>query len=187
MVSLIIGAADSGKSEYAEKLLLSEAGHGRKIYMATMKPGEKASDRIARHVKRRDGMGFETVECGEGLLIPSQYHEAFLLFEDVPNYVANVMFLSDGSVRPFEECEALMQDELSLLMDRYSHIYFVTGDLSSGGAAYGDLTLDYLRLLGHIQQFIAARAHRLIEVVAGCPTTLNRDAASGLFFLYKSR
>ena len=176
MVTLIIGAADSGKSEYAERLLIREARDGQKIYMATMKQTGAAADRIARHVKRRDGMGFTTIECGDGLVIPAQKHDAFLLFEDVPNYVANTMFLPDGTVRGASECKKEMTSGLLLLMSRYSDIYFVTGDLASGGSGYGQLTMDYLQLLGHIGQFIAQNAGRVIEVAAGIPNVIKTDA-----------
>ena len=47
-VTLVIGAAASGKSAYAESLCL---GHdGPRVYLATMEPfGEEGARRIARH------------------------------------------------------------------------------------------------------------------------------------------
>lgn len=56
-VTLVIGAAASGKSAYAESLCL---GHdGPRVYLATMEPfGEEGARRIARHRALREGKGF---------------------------------------------------------------------------------------------------------------------------------
>ena len=53
-VTLVIGAAASGKSAYAESLCL---GHdGPRVYLATMEPfGEEGARRIARHRALREG------------------------------------------------------------------------------------------------------------------------------------
>ena len=55
-VTLVIGAAASGKSAYAESLCL---GHdGPRVYLATMEPfGEEGARRIARHRALREGKG----------------------------------------------------------------------------------------------------------------------------------
>ena len=60
-VTLVIGAAASGKSAYAESLCL---GHdGLRVYLATMEPfGEEGARRIARHRALREGKGFSTLE-----------------------------------------------------------------------------------------------------------------------------
>ena len=52
-VTLVIGAAASGKSAYAESLCL---GHdGPRVYLATMEPfGEEGARRIARHRALRE-------------------------------------------------------------------------------------------------------------------------------------
>ena len=60
-VTLVIGAAASGKSAYAESLCL---GHdGPRVYLATMELfGEEGARRIARHRALREGKGFSTLE-----------------------------------------------------------------------------------------------------------------------------
>ncbi len=184
MITLIIGGADSGKSRYAEELLIGEAGDHDRIYLATMEPVPEASDRITRHVNRRAGTGFVTVECSKdpGKVMVKQ--DAFILFEDIPNFVANVMFsagglaeeefstggqaggsLWDGTSR-FQE---VLFSRLDEFMGRYENVYFVTGDIASAGADHGELTMEYMKVLGHVQQHVASRAHRVIEVVAGVP------------------
>lgn len=61
MFTLIIGGAAGGKSEFAEKHVLSLSG--RRIYLATMEPfGAEGRARVEKHRRQRAGKGFETVE-----------------------------------------------------------------------------------------------------------------------------
>ena len=55
MFTLVVGGAASGKSEYAEQLIL-RAGALPRYYVATMEPfGAEARARIARHRARKSG------------------------------------------------------------------------------------------------------------------------------------
>ena len=67
MKVLVTGGAASGKSEYAEKVLLSLAGSGEKLYIACMRNDSEAAKRIARHRALREGKGFVTIEKDTGL------------------------------------------------------------------------------------------------------------------------
>ena len=61
MLSLVIGSAASGKSEFAERLAC--AGEQPRIYLATMQPlDSECRERIEKHRQARAGRGFETVE-----------------------------------------------------------------------------------------------------------------------------
>ena len=180
MITLIIGGADSGKSRYAEELLIREAGGHDRIYLATMEPVPEASDRIARHVSRRAGAGFVTVECSRNPGTVKVEQDAFILFEDLPNLVANVMFAEEGFTGDPPDEGLALEEKLFLrldeFVDRYENIYFVTDDIASAGADYGELTMEYMKVLGHVQQHVATRAHRVIEVVAGIPNVIKWGA-----------
>ena len=90
---LVSGGAASGKSEYAENLLLQLGKGAGKTYLATMlRDGREAEERIARHTALRKGKGFSTVECSADITrVISACKEAVLL-EDLSNLVANEMF-----------------------------------------------------------------------------------------------
>ena len=92
-VTLVIGAAASGKSAYAESLCL---GHdGPRVYLATMEPfGEEGARRIARHRALREGKGFSTLERTRdvGAAVPGLPRGCTLLLEDVGNLVAERAF-----------------------------------------------------------------------------------------------
>lgn len=67
MFHLVTGGSGSGKSEYAEKLIL-ESGAGRRFYLATMEVyGAEGRRKVERHRRLRAGKGFETIECPRGL------------------------------------------------------------------------------------------------------------------------
>ena len=56
MIILVIGTPNSGKSEYAENLLLELAGANPKLYMATMIPyGREGEERVKKHRALRAG------------------------------------------------------------------------------------------------------------------------------------
>lgn len=97
---LVIGAAGSGKSAYAEQLCarFAKRGRGRLCYLATMPAeGADARKRIERHRKLREGKGFETFELPRLL---SDTDEAMLarargsavLLECLGTLVANELF-----------------------------------------------------------------------------------------------
>ena len=105
-LTLILGGAASGKSEYAEQLAQKEEG-GR-IYLATMQSSESARARIEKHIRRREGMGMRTVEDPFLTRIPalsdllpaeaegSRLRPAVILLEDLPNLLANRRFSAEG-------------------------------------------------------------------------------------------
>ena len=85
MFTLVIGGAASGKSEYAESLLLGAPGP--RYYLATMEPMEDAEcrARIEKHRRQRAGKGFVTIERGvdlAGLALPAR---GDVLLEDLGN------------------------------------------------------------------------------------------------------
>lgn len=95
---LLIGGSKSGKSLLAQQLCLRLSGGGRRVYWATMEPvdGEDRA-RIARHLRERDGWGFETVECGRAILrAADRAIGATVLFDSATALLACEMFSAAG-------------------------------------------------------------------------------------------
>ena len=99
-MTLVIGGSGSGKSEFAEELAKTIEGN-RHIYLATMISSDDECDRkIMLHQKRREGMGFVTVEkptrltelidCGKIA------KDDVILLECISNLLANEMFMQQG-------------------------------------------------------------------------------------------
>ena len=90
MLTLVIGGAASGKSEYAESAVLELPGH--RIYLATMQAyDDEGRARVEKHRRNRADKGFETVEQSVNLeeAIPRIPAGSNVLLEDLTNLVAN--------------------------------------------------------------------------------------------------
>lgn len=165
MFTLVIGGAASGKSEYAEGRVLSLPG--RRIYLATMHPwDQECRDRIARHRCLRRDKGFETVERYTDLAGADIPPGANVLLECMSNLTANELYDPNGGGE-----EAVLRG-VDALLSRCGHLTVVTNEVFSGGGAYGEDTLPYLRSLARINRSLAARADTVAEIVCGLPNYL---------------
>ena len=181
MLILVLGGAASGKSEYAEKLAVqagSEAQSGRMIYLATMRHGSTAEARISKHVKQREGLGFETLEDP---LFDKEWPEAqVILLEDIPNLLANRMFSAEGNSSAGNGDISDTRDSLPLqlteevlkLRQRTEELIIVSGDIFRDGTEYSEITERYMALLGELNCRLAEKADRVVEVVCGIPVDI---------------
>ena len=166
MMTLVIGGAASGKSEFAEALVL-EAGNHPRYYIATMQPfDDECRARIAKHRAMRAGKGFETVECPLKLGFVGLPKRGTVLLECLGNLAANELYAPDGAGDG--ALDAIVSGIESLLA-QCSDLVVVTNDVFSGGNRYADDTDRYLRLLAAANRALAQRADAVCEVVCGLP------------------
>lgn len=193
MITLVTGGSGSGKSEYAESRILSR-GAGARFYVATMEPyGEEGRKRVERHRKLRQGKGFFTVECPrhlENLRLPevqlsqiqlSKTQENVedtcgqekvpnsVLLECVMNLTANELFGQEGETA--QEVENRILRGIASLAKQADYLVIVTGQVGDDGIRYAEETMDYIRLLGRINQRLAAMADETVEIVCGLADT----------------
>ena len=169
MFTLVIGGSASGKSEYAERHVLSLPG--RRIYVATMEPfGEEAMTRIAWHQLLRRDRGFETLECCHALEQAAVPAGSNILLEDLGNLTANELYRPDGGGR------GAVFRGIDSLLRQCAHLTVVTNDVCSGGQDYLGDTLRYLRELARINRTLAKQADRVVEVICGLPNVLKGDS-----------
>ena len=106
MLTLVLGGAASGKSEYAESLVLRTTGP--RWYLATMQIWDaECAARVEKHRKMRAAKQFETVECPlhlEKLRLPAR---GTVLLEDLGNLAANELY--DPAGEPGNAAKALLQ------------------------------------------------------------------------------
>nr|WP_314460167.1 bifunctional adenosylcobinamide kinase/adenosylcobinamide-phosphate guanylyltransferase [uncultured Clostridium sp.] len=173
MTALIIGGSGSGKSEYAEDLVVS-FGDSR-IYIATMKPwDEECRNRILRHRNMREKKQFETVECYRSLKkLDLKKRPSVVLLECMSNLVSNELFglWEEGDIPVLDKNTAAAEiaEGIIMLERQTDHLVIVTNDVFSDGDNYSSQTNDYRQVLGSINQLAAERAHMVVEVVAGIP------------------
>ena len=98
MITVITGGSGSGKSAYAEQMVL-DAEDLNRIYIATMFPfDEESHRRIARHRAMRAEKKFTTLECYTGLKHLKIPEHSCVLLECMSNLTANEMFQENGNV-----------------------------------------------------------------------------------------
>lgn len=172
---LVYGGSGSGKSAWAERLLLSLAARsaGRAVYLATMSgQGEEARRRIARHRAMRAGhaagagCAFLTMEretdAGGADIQPGD----FVLLEDLGNLLANEIWSPAGAG---EDARERILAGIGSLLERAAVLVIVSSDVFGDGCAYDPETVAYIREMGALHQELARQAEQVVEVVCGIP------------------
>ena len=173
----ISGGCKNGKSYHAQELSRSMAEqNGLPLYyLATMIPHDDEDNaRIARHLREREGWGFETIEQGLDICgaLTAQTtsgkrvdpHGVFLL-DSVTALLSNEMFRSDGTV-DFDAPERLAS-ELTRFAQATGNTVFVSDYIYSDAYGFEDFTETYRRGLAHIDRALANACDQVIEVTFG--------------------
>ena len=164
MLHLVIGGSGSGKSAYAERLMMEEPEDGR-IYLATMRPwDEECREKIKKHQEMRRGKGFSTIECyGRVRDLPVPWGSSVLL-ECMGNLLTNVFYDQNNNGRDMAQ---MVTDDVMDLLTRTRTLVIVTNDIFSDGLFYGVETEAYRAVLGQVNKNLARAADRVTEVVYG--------------------
>ena len=173
MFYFVSGGSGNGKSEFAENIAV-ELYHKEKkekrerfFYVATMQGTDsETQEKIERHRTMRREKGFTTLECFTDLKHVDLPSDCTILLDCLSNLVANEMFLDHGVKEPIVE-EVLQGVEH--LLEKCNHLVIVTNEIFSDGCEYDKITKQYIRNLGILNQKLAKRADKVIEVVCGIP------------------
>lgn len=185
MMTLVVGGSASGKSTFAESLVL-QRGEGPRIYVATLEPLDgECRRRIARHRAMRAGKGFVTIECygdlgqvhlpeaagtpGTQCVRPAGPHCRVILLECMSNVVANELFGTGGSDQAMIR---RIGQGVCCLEKQAQHLVIVTGNVFADGQDYDPETVRYMELLARVNRMLAERADQVTEVVYGIPVSI---------------
>ena len=168
MFTLVIGGAASGKSGYAEGLVLLSP-HRPRYYIATMEPfGAEGRRRVEKHRRMRADKEFETVECYHTLSSARLPRRGTVLLECIGNLAANELYSPGGAGSGSGALSAIV-DGVDALLAQCADLVVVSNEVFTGGADYAGGTMDYLRLVAGANRALAKRADRVCEVVCGLP------------------
>ena len=167
MFIFIAGSTRSGKSEYAEKLLLKLSKNSKKIYIATSIIFDpEILERIKIHQQRRKNFGFITIEKSHNLgeiYIPEN---SSVLIESLSVLTANEMFC-DGKINL--DISQKIYDDLMKILDKSENLIIVSDDVFCDGIIYDDLTEKYMKNLAELHIKLANISDEVIEICSGLP------------------
>ena len=165
MLTLVVGGAASGKSAYAERLVLQTALP--RYYLATMQVWDaECAARVEKHRRMRAEKQFETLECPLHLGTVRLPARGTALLEDLGNLTANELYDPAGAG---EAAASAILDGLGRLAAQCEHLVVVSNEVFSGGADYAGDTDRYLKALAQVNNALAARADTVVRVVCGIP------------------
>jgi len=193
MVAVIIGGSGSGKSEYAENLTVQHK-ETQLVYIATMQPFDKESrKRVERHQKMRKEKHFETIECYTSLDKIVIAPKTTILLECMSNLVANEMFSDTNTTTNTNTtvCNGnivllAVKKGINNLIQQSENLIIVTNNVFEDGILYDFETMEYLKLLGEINQWISSIADQVVELVHGIPIDLYTHESREGEFKYES-
>ena len=165
MLTLVLGGAASGKSEYAEALVLRSALP--RYYLATMQVWDaECAARVEKHRKMRAAKQFETLECPVHLETVHLPRKGTALLEDLGNLTAKELYDPAGAG---DAAAAHILQGLESLAAQCENLIVVSNEVFSGGTDYAGDTDRYLLALARVNNALAARADAVVRVVCGIP------------------
>ena len=165
MSTFISGGCRNGKSFYAQRI--ARAAGSPLYYVATMIPRDAEDEaRIARHRQERAGWGFETLECGTGILacLDGADPNGSFLLDSVTALLSNEMFDASGF---HPDAPDRIAGELTAFVRRAPKVVLVSDYIYSDANRYDEWTEAYRRGLARIDRALAAACDNVLEVVHG--------------------
>jgi adenosylcobinamide kinase / adenosylcobinamide-phosphate guanylyltransferase len=160
-LTLVLGGARSGKSRYAENLIASLSPPW--FFVATAQAGDdEMAARIAAHRARR-GSSWQTVEA------PHELAEAVVLAQPMPVLVDCLTLWLSNLLLAAMDVEAEIARLERALEAASAPVVLVSNEVGSGIVPEHALGRKFRDLQGVLNQRMAARADRVVLMVAGLP------------------
>ena len=162
-IILITGGSRSGNSTYAEKLALSLSDSP--VYMATARIwDEEFRQRVIAHQQRR-GPEWSNIEENK-YLSRHALAEKVVLVDCVTLWCTNFFFDLNADVQVALDA---LQKEFDLLTRQNAIFIFVTNEIGMGGVSPNEIQRKFTDVQGWMNQYIAARADKVICMISGIP------------------
>lgn len=168
MTCFISGGAKNGKSSLAQNLAVALGDPH--YYVATMIPTDEEDwERIRRHIADRDGLGFETIECGRNILscLEMADKEGSFLVDSATALLQNAMFPVEKNYEMDLEAAQKCADDLITFVESVHSAVIVSDYIYADAARYDEGTEAYRRCLAGIDRRLAQVCDTVVEVSAG--------------------
>lgn len=187
----VTGGAKSGKSKFAEDLLLSlNSGKEKNIYLATSQVfDEEMEMKVLIHKERRQDK-WETIESYKDFSNSlksafveekSQGESVFknnMLVDCLTNMVSNIIFedltieWEKPTKKQLQSCDRRVEKEiLSLIenLEKFNYVVIVSNELGMGIVPATPLGRYFREIAGKMNQLIAEKSDEVYFVVSGIP------------------
>lgn len=163
MIILITGGQRSGKSRYAQDMALSLTHHP--VYLATSRIwDEEFRQRVLRHQADR-GPEWTNIE-EEKHLSRHALAGRVIVIDCVTLWCTNFFFDNQSQVEvALEQIKA----EFDAFTRQDATFIFVTNELGLGGVSVDETQRKFTDLQGWVNQYIAAKADKVVLMVSGIP------------------
>jgi adenosylcobinamide kinase/adenosylcobinamide-phosphate guanylyltransferase len=164
-LTLVLGGARSGKSRYAESLIAALPQPW--IYVATAEARDaEMAERIALHRSRR-GENWQTVEAPHNLsaALAAVAADTPVLIDCLTVWLSNCMLAGADVATEIAHLEAALDS-------RRAPVVLVSNEVGSGIIPDNVLARRFCDLQGSLNQRMAARADRVVLMVAGLPVVV---------------
>jgi adenosylcobinamide kinase/adenosylcobinamide-phosphate guanylyltransferase len=171
-LTLVLGGAASGKSDYAEQLVTAT---GRPmLYIATAQSFDaEMDDKIARHQARR-GDGWRTIETPleASVALDCAHATEVVLFDCATMWLSNQLFAETD----LGAAETTLFKSIS---DCAAPVVVVSNEVGAGIVPENALARRFRQAQGELNQRIAQRADLVVTVMAGLPLALKGTLPEG--------
>jgi len=166
MILLITGGTRSGKSRYAQELALSLSDHP--VHIATARVWDAAfAERIKRHQQERDERWTTIEETGSLASLAIEHRTCVL--DCITLWLTNFFMDTQKDV---ERSLHLFQQEIDLLKQQSGTFILITNEIGMGVHAATPTGRQFTDLQGWANQYVAAKADKVILMVSGIPVTI---------------
>lgn len=163
---MITGGARSGKSKHAEKLALTLSDNP--VYLATARIwDDEFKQRVLRHQRDR-GPEWTNLE-EEKWLSSHSLTNRVVLIDCVTLWCTNFFFDLQADV---DKALQAVKEEFDKLVSQEATFIFVTNEIGMGATSENEIQRKFTDLQGWVNQYIAARADKVLLMVSGIPVNV---------------
>lgn len=180
----VTGGAKSGKSKFAEELLLSlNNGYQKNVYLATsLVFDEEMEMKVSLHKERRQDKWI-TVETYKNFSesmtdVFSNTVKNNMLIDCLTNMISNIIFETQDinwdkpTKEDLEKCDISVKNQINGLIDilnRFENVIIVSNELGMGIVPSYPLGRYFREIAGKMNQFVADIADEAYFIVSGIP------------------
>jgi adenosylcobinamide kinase/adenosylcobinamide-phosphate guanylyltransferase len=168
-VIFITGGARSGKSRYAQELALQLSACP--IYVATARQWDgDFQDRIRRHRQERDGRWSSIEE--EKQLSRLDLQGKVAVIDCVTLWITNFFIDLKNDV---DACLDACKKEIDELCRQDAVLIIISNEIGMGVHAETEIGRKFTDLQGWVNQYIAAKADKVLLMISGIPLTVKSN------------